>query len=176
MAKTINEQPHTLQEKHDGAPHSKLSLRVWLRLLSCVMVVEKNVRRQLVEQFGTTLPRFDLMSALERKPDGMVMSELSKSLMVSSGNVTSVVDRLIEDGCVTRTTDENDRRSIIVKLTPAGLKDFHAMAKAHEEWFDKLFSDLSDHELERFLLRLGDLRAAVDKRLPEIGGMRADKS
>lgn len=164
-----------LQEKHDGAPHSKLSLRLWLRMLSCVMVVEKNVRRQLVDQFATTLPRFDLMAALDRRSDGMVMSELSKSLMVSSGNVTSVVDRLIEDGFVTRTTDENDRRSIIVKLTPKGRKDFEHMAKAHEEWFDKLFSDLSEHELERFLLRLGDLRAAVDKRLPEIGGMGEGK-
>ncbi|MEM6834023.1 MAG: MarR family winged helix-turn-helix transcriptional regulator [Pseudomonadota bacterium] len=159
------------QEKHDGAPHSKLSLRLWLRLLSCVMVIEKQVRRQLIDQFGTTLPRFDLMSALDRRPDGMVMSDLSKSLMVSSGNVTSVVDRLIEDGFVSRTTAANDRRSIIVSLTPKGQKEFSRMAKAHEEWFDTLFSDLTDYEIERLLIRLGDVRASVDKRLPELDGM-----
>lgn len=159
------------QEKHDGAPHSKLSLRLWLRMLSCVMVIEKQVRRQLIEQFGTTLPRFDLMAALERRPDGMVMSELSKSLMVSSGNVTSVVDRLIEDGYVSRTTAQKDRRSIIVKLTAKGQREFNRMAKAHEEWFDRLFSDLSDYEIERLLIRLGDVRTAVDKRLLEMDAM-----
>ncbi|MEM7569812.1 MAG: MarR family winged helix-turn-helix transcriptional regulator [Pseudomonadota bacterium] len=164
-------QPVGPQEKHDGAPHSKLSLRLWLRMLSCVMVIEKQVRRQLIDQFGTTLPRFDLMAALERRPDGMVMSELSKSLMVSSGNVTSVVDRLIEDGHVSRTTAANDRRSIIVKLTAKGRREFNRMAEAHEAWFDKLFGDLSDYEIERLLIRLGDVRTAVDKRLPEIDAM-----
>ncbi|MEO0410499.1 MAG: MarR family winged helix-turn-helix transcriptional regulator [Pseudomonadota bacterium] len=171
MASPERETAATPQEKHDGAPHSKLSLRLWLRMLSCVMVIEKQVRRQLIDQFGTTLPRFDLMAALERRPDGMVMSELSKSLMVSSGNVTSVVDRLIEDGFVSRTTAQNDRRSIIVKLTAKGRREFNRMANAHEEWFDKLFSDMSDYEIERLLVRLGDLRSSVDKRLPEIDAM-----
>lgn len=157
-----------LREKLDGAPHSKLSLRLWLRLLSCVMVVEKHVRRRMIEQFQSTLPRFDVMAALERNRDGMVMSDLSKSLMVSSGNVTGVVDRLISDGLATRHVDEQDRRSINVKLTPKGLKEFSRMAAVHEGWFDHLFVDLGEAEIRDLLESLAQVRAAVDRRLPEL--------
>ena len=88
-----------------GAPHSKQSLRLWLKLLSCAMVVEKRLRARLDEDFDTTLPRFDVLAALERHAEGLKMSALSESLMVSNGNVTGVVTRLIEDGFVTRTVD-----------------------------------------------------------------------
>ena len=61
------------------------ALRLWLRLLTCTQLVEKQVRSQLREQWGTTLPRFDLMAQLERKPDGLKMNELSRRMMVTGG-------------------------------------------------------------------------------------------
>lgn len=160
--------PPQLREKLDGAPHSKLSVRLWLRLLSCVMVVEKQVRRQMVEQFDSTLPRFDVMSALERRRDGMVMRELSSSLLVSSGNVTGVVDRLIADGLASREIDPDDRRSIIVKLTPKGLRDFNKMASVHEQWFDNLFANLPDSRILDLLDSLAQVRAEIDRQLPRL--------
>ena len=54
------------------------ALRLWLRLLTCTQIVEKQVRSQLRERFDTTLPRFDLMAQLERAPDGLKMNELSR--------------------------------------------------------------------------------------------------
>ena len=94
-----------------GAPHSKQSLRLWLKLLSCSMIVEKRLRARLDEDFKTTLPRFDVLAALERHAGGLKMSALSESLMVSNGNVTGVVTRLIEDGLVTRTVDQRRPRA-----------------------------------------------------------------
>ena len=177
MASTKTRQAgRVLREKLDGAPHSKLSLRLWLRLLSCVMVVEKHVRRRMIEQFDSTLPRFDVMAALERRRDGMVMSELSKSLMVSSGNVTGVVDRLISDGLAVRQVDAQDRHSINVKLTPKGLKEFARMAAVHEGWFDHLFADLSEAQIRDLLDSLAEVRAAVDRRLPELDMPKAGKA
>ena len=58
------------------------------------------MRRFLRARFATTLPRFDLMAALERAPDGLTMGELSRRLMVSGGNVTSIVGGLERDGLV----------------------------------------------------------------------------
>lgn len=46
------------------------ALRLWLRLLTCTQLIEKEVRNGLRAQFATTLPRFDLMSQLERSPEG----------------------------------------------------------------------------------------------------------
>ena len=103
-----------------GAPHSKQSLRLWLKLLGCTMIVEKRLRARLDAEFATTLPRFDVLAALERHSQGLKMSALSEFLMVSNGNVTGVVSRLIEDGLVTRTVDREDRRSATVRLTPQG--------------------------------------------------------
>ena len=88
----------TYRDKLGGAPHSKRSLRLWLKLLSCTMIVEKRIRARLDSEFATTLPRFDVLAALERHPEGLTMGQLSRFMMVSNGNVTAVVNRLLEDG------------------------------------------------------------------------------
>jgi hypothetical protein len=75
------------------------ALRLWLRLLSCTVRVENHVRGGLRREFSTTLPRFDLMAQLERYPAGLRMSELSKRLMVSGGNVTGITDQLESLNC-----------------------------------------------------------------------------
>jgi len=89
-----------MREKHDGMLDRSASVRLWLRLLSCTMVIEKQVRRGLSDNFDTTLPRFDVLAALDRHPEGMTMGALSSSLLVSNGNVTALVQKLISDGHV----------------------------------------------------------------------------
>src|SRR6185503_6714601 len=115
---------------------SKQRLRLWIRILRAARAIEAEVRERLRVAFGVTLPQFDVMAALERKPDGMTMTELSRFLMVSNGNVTGIIDRLVKDRLVTREPTVEDRRALIVRLTPRGLKDFTAMAKAHRGWVD----------------------------------------
>jgi DNA-binding MarR family transcriptional regulator len=145
-----------------GAPHSKQSLRLWLKLLGCTMIVEKRLRAKLDAEFGTTLPRFDLLAALERHPEGLKMSALSEFLMVSNGNVTGVVSRLIDDGLVTRTVDADDRRSATVRLTRKGRESFAKMAAANERWMDTMFADLSDHQIEELMRLLSHARRSID--------------
>src|ERR1700733_8872981 len=98
-------------EPLEGAAHSKQSLRLWLKLLGCTLIVAKRLRARLDEDFATTLARLGVRASLERHPSGLRMSALSEFLMVSNGNVTGVVCQLIEDGFVTRTVDREDRRA-----------------------------------------------------------------
>ena len=79
-------------------PASKERLRLWLRILSAQRVIENEVRERLRVEHDTTLPRFDVMAALYRNEEGLKMSELSGELRVSNGNVTGIVDRLVNDG------------------------------------------------------------------------------
>ena len=51
-----------------------LKLRLWVRLLRAVRVVEVDLRRRLRAEFGETLPRFDVMAALARQKTGMTMT------------------------------------------------------------------------------------------------------
>lgn len=148
-------------EKLGGAPHSKQSLRLWLRLLSCSMIVEKRIRLLLEEQFGTTLPRFDAMAALERAPDGLTMSELSAAMMVSNGNVTGVVSRLLDEMLVVRTSESSDKRVATVRLTRKGREAFQKMARAHEEWIDRMLADLSDAQIDQLMKLLAGMRHSI---------------
>ena len=140
---------------------SKQRLRLWIRILRAARAIEAEVRDRLRVNFDVTLPQFDVMAALERKPDGMTMTELSRFLMVSNGNVTGIIDRLVADKLVVRQAPANDRRSIVVKLTPRGLKDFAAMAKAHQGWVDNLLSEFDAAEAETLIHHLDGLSGRI---------------
>jgi DNA-binding MarR family transcriptional regulator len=132
------------------------ALRLWLRLLTCSQLIERHVRSRLRSRFATTLPRFDLMSQLERYPAGLKMNELSRRLMVTGGNVTGIVDQLVREGLVERSADA-DRRAYRVRLTRAGERAFGEMARAHEQWIVELLAGLTrrEHvELFKLLARL----------------------
>jgi DNA-binding MarR family transcriptional regulator len=135
------ERPH---DHHD-------ELRLWLRLLTCTTLIEGEVRRRLREDFDVTLPRFDLMAQLDKTPDGMTLGELSSRMMVSNGNVTGLVERLVADGLIARKPAPNDRRAQIVRLTAAGRRAFRAMARAHEGWILQIFADLKPSDISSLM-------------------------
>lgn len=145
-----------------SSPRSKERLRGWLRLLKTTRFIEAELRERMRLTFGTTLPRFDVLAALHRAqgearagaPAGLRMSELSGTLRVSNGNVTGLVDRLVEDGLVRRDVVEGDRRSFRVCLTEAGRAHFEEMAAIHEVWVDELLSPIDAEGLETIMTRL----------------------
>ncbi len=143
-------------------PADKAELRLWLRLLACSGLIERRVRSGFREEFDTTLPRFDVLAQLDRAPEGLWMGDLSRRLMVSNGNVTGLIDRLANEGLVSRETAPGDRRKQMVRLTPAGRKAFDAMAPAHEAWIVDLMSGLGAEDTRQLLALLGRLRAALD--------------
>ena len=137
------------------------ALRLWLRLLTCSQLIERHVRSRLRGRFGITLPRFDLLSQLERHPHGLKMNELSRLLMVTGGNVTGVVDQLVKEGLVERVDEPTDRRAWRVKLTRAGDKAFAEMARAHEEWVVALLSGVSRRDSDTLMQLLARLKQAT---------------
>lgn len=134
------------------------ALRLWLRLLTCTQIVEKQVRTRLRERFDTTLPRFDLMAQLERAPDGLKMNELSRRMMVTGGNVTGITDQLAAEGLVDRVDVAGDRRAYRVRLTAKGRKLFNDMARQHESWIVEAFAGLSDRDIAALHKLLGKVK------------------
>lgn len=121
-----------------------------------------------------TLPRFDLMAQLDRTPRGMTLSDLSKRMMVSNGNLTALVERLAQSGHLDHTTSTADRRAQIIRLTKIGQKSFRQMAAVHETWILSMFANLSNKDVEalmsprdgRSVDRLGGPQAGRDRLLP----------
>jgi DNA-binding MarR family transcriptional regulator len=141
----------------------KSELRLWLRLFTCKMLVESEVRRRLREKFDLTLPRFDLMAQLDRAPGGMTLGELSKRMMVSNGNVTGLVDRLEAQGLIQRRPAPKDRRSQFVSLTAEGRKSFRAVARANADWMAEIFADLTPDDMDKLLRLLDRTKASARK-------------
>ena len=133
-------------------------LRLWLRLFEATRRIENSLRERLREQHGTTLARFDVMAALSRHRDGVTMTELSRALLVSNGNVTGLIDRLEADGLAERRQVAGDRRAIRVRLTGRGHSTFARLARAHHGWIDELLGELDDAEVATLIDPLDRLR------------------
>ena len=145
----------SLRQKADN----KAKLRLWIRLLRASRLIEAEVRERFKSQFKVTLPRFDVMAALYRRPDGMLMSEISRFLMVSNGNVTGIVDRLVVDGLVARSQRNGDRRTSFIKLTRKGWTMFESMAGAHQRWIDELLADVTTKDATDLSVKLKSFRS-----------------
>lgn len=134
------------------------ALRLWLRLFTCSTMIAQHVGSALKREFGSSLPRFDLLAQLDRSPDGLRMTELSQRTLTTGGNVTWLVRALEAEGFVSRRVATNDRRAAVVRLTPAGRRHFAAMARAHERWIITLFSSLTAAERRTLLSLLGAVK------------------
>lgn len=145
-------------------PASKERLRLWLRILSAQRVIENEVRERLRVEHDTTLPRFDVMAALYRNEEGLKMSELSGELRVSNGNVTGIVDRLVNDGLIVRALVPGDRRAMLVRLTDEGRTTFAGMAEAHEGWIDDLLGAANADEAAALAGRLHEITTELEGR------------
>ncbi|MGI3171071.1 MarR family winged helix-turn-helix transcriptional regulator [Pseudooceanicola sp. C21-150M6] len=133
-------------------------LRLWLQMLKAVRHVEGVLRERLRSGYDTTLPRFDVLAALHARPVGMKMSELSQHLIVSNGNVTGVVDRLVADGLAERHSLASDRRAIVVQITDKGRALMDDMAAAHLTWINEMFGAISEADAARGMSIMLDIR------------------
>lgn len=149
---------------------SQQHLRLWLRLYRTVGLIEREIRARLTREFDISLARFDLMSALERAEGPLTMGQLSDRLLVTNGNVTGLITRLVEDEWVTRTPLPNDRRSYQIETTKKGRDRFAEIAATHSIWVDELLnavpadiaealSENLDHILHSPRFKSGDHRA-----------------
>lgn len=158
---TLNPKPTVLER--DSAARS--AVRTWLRLLACSNIIEGHLRGALREKFGTTLPRFDVLAQLDNaasdSPRGLTMSELSRRLMVTNGNLTGLIDRLDREGLVSRVVAPPDRRAQMVSLTPAGKDALDAMTPDHATWVTDMFAALSDAERSQLYTLLGKLKVSA---------------
>ncbi|HFD16226.1 MAG TPA: MarR family transcriptional regulator [Rhodospirillales bacterium] len=145
-------------------PHDERTaelLRLWLRLLGTATSIERELAQRMRQRFGCSLARFDLLAQLAKSRQGLTMGELSRRLMVTNGNVTGLVRRLVEEGLVVRESDPDDRRLQRVRLTADGLALFGRMAVVHGRWVTELLGDLDREERRALSALLARVKAAT---------------
>lgn len=109
--------------------------------------------------------RFDVLAALRRAgpPHRLSPTDLYSSLLISSGAMTHRLERLANDGLITRVPDSRDGRSVLVELTEKGREAIDAAVEDHIENENAMLSQLSPGEradvsrtLRKLLVTLGD--------------------
>ena len=146
----------------DRTGADQAELRLWLRLLACSNLIEREVRGRMRREFAITLPRFDVLAQLNRAPDGLSMGELSDHLMVSAGNITGLIGRLAAEGLVERSSRPGDRRTVHVRLTEAGKRAFDAMTPTHHAWIADLLGGLDRRDRQALYDLLGRLKTSLE--------------
>ena len=133
-----------------------LTLKMWLKFIRSYTVYRKKAAEHL-KIFGVTTPQFMVIECLGHCGP-LIMGELCKKTFNSAGNMTFVVDSLEKIGLVERIFIEDDRRAILVKLTPKGKNLYEDAFSKHALFLDKLASVLTEKEKEelgRLLKKLG---------------------
>ena len=112
---------------------------------------------------------FDVMATLRRSgaPYELSAGELVKTSMVTSGAITNRVDRMAAKGLVERIRDEHDRRSVRVRLTPAGLKLVDELLPQHIANEIRMLADLPEADRETLVALLRGLLESLGDTSPQ---------
>jgi DNA-binding MarR family transcriptional regulator len=143
--------------------NKKQVIRLWLGLLKNTTEIERYLRTQLHKNFASTLPQFDLLAALDHAKKPLSKTELSQQMMVSNGNVTWLVNRMVSEGLITHMHSTQDRRVKLVELTKIGAAAFQKMVVQHEKWLINIFKDLKTDDLNLLVSSLRQLRKVTRK-------------
>ncbi|GAA6153451.1 MarR family winged helix-turn-helix transcriptional regulator [Pseudoteredinibacter isoporae] len=127
-------------------------LRVWLQLAKSSKSIEQEMETRFHQRFKQSMSRFDVLSQLYRySPEGLPMGKVAEQLLASRGNITRLVDRMVNEHLIERSASPLDRRVIQIRITDKGLQLFEDMAQAHADWSHELLGDLTPLEIDQLL-------------------------
>jgi len=149
------------KEVDESQQRGKESLRLWLRLLRCTNLVERDIQTRM-RNTEVTLPRFDFLAILYQADCALNMGDISHRLMVSNGNVSGLAERLVKQGLIDRWQWPDDRRHWYAALTEKGRRLFEEVAREHEQWVTTMLQGLDDGEIEQLSALLTRLRRSIN--------------
>jgi len=144
-------------------PKEAHRLRAWLALLRCFSSIERVLMQYIAQEYNSSLPRYDVLTALALNPNGLTMGDLASMLRVSKGNITGVVSRLKHDGLVKKVTLKQDRRVQSVTISPEGQKLWENMHADYDRIISTLLSELPDAKVAALTRTLEETLSAVEK-------------
>jgi DNA-binding MarR family transcriptional regulator len=146
----------------DSLPASARHRRTWMSLVRCFSSIEAVLMRYFAQQYNSSLPRYDVLTALAMHPEGLTMGDLSDMLMVTKGNVTGVIRRLVHDNLVKKKTDKADRRVQLVKISKRGMALWEEMHADYDNIISTLMGGVSQADSKTIIKALDKVRANVE--------------
>lgn len=124
------------------------------KIVEQLMLTNKLLTEHLDKEFAKTglkKASFEVLSTLfySGVPYSLTPNQLLDRTHVTSGSMTSRIDKLVKKGWVERVVNSQDKRSIKVSLTSSGKSVILAALQEHEDMLTKLLSVLTDKEQVR---------------------------
>lgn len=152
-------------------------IRLWLRMLSCATLIEREIQVRLKERYGVSLARFDYLAQLYRAGEGeLTMTDLGQKLMVSGGNITGLTDRLEKESLVERRADPSDRRVQRIALSDKGRKLFADMAAVHRGWVEDILAGVPVRDAGALMDLLAEVKNSAEQAAERRAGARGGKA
>src|SRR3979411_77272 len=127
---------------------NQLGVAAWRALIHAHATLMRQLATDLVDDIGLTLGDFDVLAQLGQAGGDMRISELAAQAYSSRSGMTRRIDRLVDEGLVTRAKSDAEGRGVVVGLTDAGLARLAEAAPIHLRRVRELFVEkLSDGEL-----------------------------
>ena len=142
-------------------------IRVWLVLMKAHRSLERHARRS-IDAFGLGISDFAILELLLNKGPQMV-STIGRRVALTSGSITSAIDRLEAQGRVVRSDHPTDRRGCVVSLTPLGTADITKVFALHTKAMNDAAQGLSSHERGTLAALLKKLGITAEERLAPEG-------
>jgi len=146
----------------DGAKDGQLAVSVWVRLLKAHGLLLRELRRRVPPEL--TLPQFDVLAQLHRRPEGMTPGQLTRELLVTAGNVTGIVARLEALDLVERRPVPEDRRAVRLRLTARGRRLMDRAIPRHRREVGALLGRVAAPRLASLRDLLGELSRSLEAR------------
>jgi len=157
--------PHPEAHEPDVDDTELTALRLWIIMSRAHAAVASHAAAD-IGQHGLTLAEFGIVEALYHRGP-MLLGEVQKRILVSSGGITFLVDRLAAKGLVERRTCESDRRARYAVLTPKGAELVASIFPKHAAVLTRAIGGLSIEEQKTVTAMLKDMgRAAAAMPLP----------
>ena len=140
----------------------------WLALVRCFNSIERVLMRHFAQEYNSSLPRYDVLTALALNGAGLTMGELASMLVVTKGNITGVVRRLEQEKLVLKNTSSKDRRVQSVKISAKGLRLWNKMHADYDQMITTLMAGQSESQIQALVRSLRRTRNLVEKNASQI--------
>ena len=153
--------PDVLDASASGGSRADAETRVWLQLLALQNGIFGHLNRTLLRETGISLAKFEVLVQLDRYRDGISIGRLSELLKVTSGNVSALARRMLEDDLILKNMSDVDRRSFVVRLSPHGAEVFALATTVHDTCLRDIFVEMSGTMLADVEKMLGLFRETI---------------
>lgn len=137
-----------MPKRYGGSDAEKLQIDAYVKMMRCADTVQNQLARN-VEAQGITLSQLGVLEILLHH-GAQNQKSLAQKMLRSGANMTTIIDNLEKRGIVERTRSGDDRRQIMITLTPAGKKLIEDLFPLHLQNIFRMMSVLSADELELY--------------------------